>query len=79
MPVNLSIKNVPDELADLLRLRAERSHRSMQGELMAILEEAVLPQRGGLSPADVLERVRSLGLATPSEAAAWIREDRDGR
>jgi antitoxin FitA len=78
MPVNLSIKNVPDELAHLLRERAESRHRSLQGELMAILEEAVLPQRG-LSPAELLERVRSLGLTTRGEAAGWIREDRDGR
>jgi plasmid stability protein len=40
MPVNLSIKNVPDTLAARLRERAERNHRSLQGELMAILESA---------------------------------------
>jgi len=40
MPVNLSIKNVPDDLAETLRTRAERNHRSLQGELMAILESA---------------------------------------
>jgi plasmid stability protein len=40
MPVNLSIKNVPDALAAWLRERAERNHRSLQGELMAILESA---------------------------------------
>jgi len=38
--VNLSIKNVPDALAARLRERAERNHRSLQGELMAILESA---------------------------------------
>lgn len=41
MPVNLSIKNVPDALAERLRQRAERNHRSLQGELMALLEAAV--------------------------------------
>jgi plasmid stability protein len=40
MPVNLSIKNVPDDLAAKLRERAARNHRSLQGELMAILESA---------------------------------------
>jgi len=40
MPVNLSIKEVPDALADRLRARAERNHRSLQGELMAIVEQA---------------------------------------
>ncbi len=40
MPVNLSIKEVPESLADRLRQRAERNHRSLQGELMAIIERA---------------------------------------
>ncbi len=40
MPVNLSIKNVPDAVAEALRTRAERNHRSLQGELMVILESA---------------------------------------
>ncbi len=41
MSVNLSIKEVPEELADRLRQRAARHHRSLQGELMAIIEQAV--------------------------------------
>ena len=40
MPVSLSIKNVPEALAARLRERAARNHRSLQGELLAILEEA---------------------------------------
>ncbi len=40
MPVNLSIKEVSDATADRLRARAERNHRSLQGELMAIIERA---------------------------------------
>ena len=40
MFVNLSIKEVPDALAVRLRSRAERHHRSLQGELMAIIELA---------------------------------------
>ncbi len=40
LSVNLSIKGVPDSTAQKLRLRAERNHRSLQGELMAIVEAA---------------------------------------
>lgn len=40
MSINLSIKGVSDQVADRLRLRAERHHRSLQGELMAIVERA---------------------------------------
>jgi plasmid stability protein len=41
MRINLSIKNVPEALADALRARAQAHHRSLQGELMSILEAAV--------------------------------------
>lgn len=77
MPVNLSIKNVPDELAERLRRRAERSHRSLQGELMTILTEAAGRSSGRLSVSDARQRVSELGLRTPAESAAMVREDRD--
>jgi plasmid stability protein len=79
MPVNLSIKNVPDELAERLRRRAERSHRSLQGELMTILTEAAGRSPGRLSIQEVRRRVAELGLRTPGESAAMVREDRDAR
>jgi plasmid stability protein len=78
MPVNLSIKNAPDDVVRRLRERAERHHRSLQGELMAIIEAATRDDRP-TRPADILDRVREIGLRTPSEAAAIIRADRDGR
>jgi plasmid stability protein len=78
VPVNLSIKNVPDELAERLRRRALASHRSMQGELMAILEEA-LREESPLTLQEVAKKVRELGLTTSDEAVQMIREDRDRR
>ena len=45
MAVSLSIKNVPEAIAVKLRARAERNHRSLQGELMAILEDAAIESR----------------------------------
>jgi plasmid stability protein len=47
MPVNLSVKNVPEAMAAKLRERAERNHRSLQGELMAILENAAIEPTAG--------------------------------
>lgn len=38
---NLSIKDVPEAWAETLRQRAARNHRSLQGELMALVEGAV--------------------------------------
>jgi antitoxin FitA len=78
MPVNLSIKNVPDDVAQRLRGQAERHHRSLQGELMAIIEAAAREEQP-MTPADILVETRLLGLSTPSEAAALVRADRDGR
>jgi plasmid stability protein len=76
MPVSLSIKNAPDEMVRRLKERAERHHRSLQGEVMAILEEAVGTSRS-LTPDEVLAEVRRLGLTTPRSAAAMVRADRD--
>jgi len=76
MPVDLSIKRVPDHLAQRLRERAAKNHRSLQGELMAILEEHVaLEDR--LTVAQLIEINRTLGFRTPSESVEMIREDRD--
>lgn len=38
---HLSIKDVPEAWAEALRQRAARNHRSLQGELLAIVEQAV--------------------------------------
>jgi len=77
MSVNLSIKNAPDQVVERLRRRAERNHRSLQGELMAIIEAAA-QEEVKLTPMEVFaEARRLLGPNQPSEAAALIRADRD--
>ncbi len=78
MPINLSIKNAPDDVVQRLRERAERHHRSLQGELMAIIEAAVREDRPA-TPSEILAEVRRLGLHTPHEATAIVRADRDAR
>ncbi len=74
---SVSVKEVPVRVARGLRERARRNRRSLQQELLLILEEAALAER--LSPTDLYRRVRALGLKTPSESAAMVREDRDAR
>lgn len=78
MPVDLSIKKVPDDVAERLRARARHNHRSLQGELLSILEEAV-EVRNTMTIEKLLERGRERGLSTPDESTAWIRQWRDER
>ena len=74
---NLSIKNVPEEVVVRLRAQARLHHRSLQGELMTILEDATMPSR--MTVRELGERMRRLGLRTGDDSTAWIREDRDAR
>lgn len=77
--LNLSIENAPEDVVRRLRERAARHRRSLQGELLAIIAAAAREDRGAATASDILEDVRQLGLATPDEATAIIRDDRDGR
>ena len=78
MSINLSIKNVPDEIAKQLRRRAAKNHRSLQGELMSIIEEAVAKNET-VTPSELLKEIQLMGLSTPSESQDMVREDRDAR
>jgi hypothetical protein len=76
MSMSLSIKDVRPALVRELRRRAKRNRRSMQGELLHILETAL--ERPTSFDAFGLQRdIRALGLRTPAEAVRMIREDRD--
>jgi plasmid stability protein len=55
MPVNLSIKNVPDEVARGLRNRAASNQRSLNAELLEILRQAAKGQ-GEVTIDGLLER-----------------------
>ena len=78
MPLNLSIRNVDRRLVDRLRQRAARYHRSLQGELLAIMEESAYSD-ALLTPEELPVRLRRVGLHTPDESAKMIRADRDAR
>jgi plasmid stability protein len=63
MPVTLTIKQVPDALARKLRARAAARHRSLQGELMAILHEAITDQPIAFQPDPAPYRVKASAKA----------------
>ena len=77
MPVNLSVKDVPDDIAEALRERARQNHRSLQGELMAMLETHARARP--FRALELWQEIQKLGLRTPNESTQWIREDRDSR
>jgi plasmid stability protein len=91
MPVNLSVKNVPDELAERLRRRAERNRRSLQRELISILESAVgqVPEAGGdsaradnrrpITIEELCEITRKLFPEETGSSVEYIRQMREGR
>lgn len=58
---NLSIKDVPDSWADELKQRAARNHRSLQGELLAIVEYAVHHAEVAALPGAPANRARIVG------------------
>ena len=77
MPVTLSIKKVPEKLLKRLKRRAAMHKRSLQGELMAVLEDAASPAR--LTVDELQAAVRRFGPPVPGDSVKMIREDRDAR
>lgn len=78
MPVSFFIKDVPDKVARQLRARAERHRRSLQGELLSILEESIAGE-DQLSADDLVKWTRTLRLRTGAESTGIIRSIRNGR
>ncbi len=70
MPVTLTVKQVPDRIAKRLRERAAASHRSLQGELMAILEAAAGTDALVAAQPAAAYRARTRSRATPAALPA---------
>jgi plasmid stability protein len=73
------IRGVPDDILAALKRRAEENRRSLQQELMSIVETAAraTDRRSAAQVADVIrERLAATGR-TFSDSSALIREDRD--
>lgn len=81
--VSFSIKNVPADLAEALGERARANHRSLQGELMHIVSQAVKEGSGrkprAFDPGVAQSRAKALGLKTAPDARQIVREMRDSR
>ena len=78
MAVSLSIKNVPEAIVDRLRERAKRNRRSLQGELLDVVERAAGDPLT-VSARDLFERVKKLNLPKGPSSVDIIRKMRDAR
>ena len=76
--LNLSVKHVPEQVVKRLRQRAARNRRSLQGELLAIVEAAA-DEVPTISARAVFERIRELRLPAGESAVDIVRAARDGR
>lgn len=92
---NLSIKNVPAEVVSSLRERASANHRSLQGELLALVSQAAggpfstvtsEPAEGIRNGYKSIEQIASEHRQTPKHpvnkgqrSTELIRQDRDAR
>jgi antitoxin FitA len=62
---NITVKNIPAELYEHLKISAGANHRSLNGEIIACIERAVGSHR--IDPEDFLARARKLreGIGGP--------------
>jgi plasmid stability protein len=59
----MTLKNIPDEVYERLKLSAEIHRRSLNGEAIVCLESVLLP--GRLPPNERLARIRALRNRLP--------------
>ena len=86
MSATITLKNIPDNIHRALKHAAETNHRSLNGEVIARLEQTLVPPQQRASE----HLVRARGLQESFSKAAiqklkkldtvkLIREDRDSR
>lgn len=64
VPTTLTLKNIPDEVYERLKLAAQAHRRSMNSEAIVCLEAALLASR--LAPSERLARARTLRATLPT-------------
>lgn len=80
MPTTLTLKNIPDDVYEQLKIAARTHRRSLNSEAIVCLETVLTPTR--IAPGERLERARRLraGLGKTRFQAAGIDDlKRQGR
>jgi plasmid stability protein len=62
MPATITVKNIPQDLYEKLKNRAERNHRSINREIIAMFEEVLTVKP--FDPKEILASVRILRKKT---------------
>jgi len=76
---NITVKNIPKQIYDKVREQAKANHRSINSEIIACLEQVVLPRQ--VSTEEVLYNARRLrnkvtGSLTTEEIETAIKQGR---
>ena len=81
MATSITLKNIPDHIYNSLRAAADAHHRSLNGEIIACLEQSLMPTKSNAN--ELLAKARELRqtLAPYSfqadEIAAAIKQGRE--
>ena len=66
MPTTITLKGIPDDVYEQLRISAEANRRSLNGEAIACLETILLP--GKTTALEHVARARAVRLSLKQEA-----------
>ncbi len=72
MATSITLKNIPDHVYTSLRAAADAHHRSLNGEIIACLEQSLLPVKNNSSEQLASARALRQTLATYNFDAAEI-------
>jgi len=80
--VTVTIKNIPEEIYEKIKLQAKANHRSVNSEIISIFEHAI-QKRTPMDVKEILERARKVReltahyTATEEEIDRWKKEGRE--
>jgi antitoxin FitA len=81
MATSITLKNIPEHVYNSLRAAADAHHRSLNGEIIACLEQSLLPAKSNahehLAKARELRQTLAPYRFTADEIASTIKEGRE--
>ena len=75
---SLSIKDVPESLLAAIRQRAARNHRSLQGELMALITQAANEEQAGAASPAGATAGKTIEQIAAEHRARWPKPVKNG-